>query len=85
MIIKRYQKNANNDESGAITIAVIGGTSFSGGIGSIFGTIVGGGIVGVLNNGMTMLQIDPALQMVVKGAVIVGAVVLDERKYRYKK
>lgn len=72
-------------ELSAITIAVIGGTSFSGGIGSIFGTIVGGGIVGVLNNGMTMLQIDPALQMVVKGAVIVGAVLLDERKHRYKK
>lgn len=72
-------------ELSAITIAVIGGTSFSGGIGSVFGTIVGGGIVGVLTNGMTMLRIEPALQMMVKGAVIVGAILLDERKHRYKK
>jgi len=72
-------------ELSAIAMAVIGGVSFSGGIGNIFGTIVGAFIVGILTNGMTMLQIDSSLQMVVKGAVIVSAVLLDERKYRYKK
>lgn len=72
-------------ELSAIAMAVIGGTSFSGGIGNIFGTIVGACIIGILTNGMTMMRVDPALQMMVKGAVIVGAVLLDERKYRYKK
>lgn len=72
-------------EMDAITGAVIGGASFSGGIGTMAGTIVGTLIMGVLTNGMTMLQIDPALQMLVKGVVVVGAVLLDERKHRYKK
>jgi ribose/xylose/arabinose/galactoside ABC-type transport system permease subunit len=75
----------NGYEMDAITGAVIGGASFSGGIGTMAGTIVGALIKGVLTNGMTMLQIDPALQMLVKGVVIVGAVLLDERKHRYKK
>ncbi len=72
----------NGYEMDAITGAVIGGASFSGGIGTIFGTIIGALIMGVLTNGMTMLQITPAVQMIVKGAVIVGAVLLDERKHR---
>lgn len=72
-------------EMDAITGAVIGGASFSGGIGTMAGTIVGTLIMGVLTNGMTMLQIDPSLQMLVKGIVVVGAVLLDERKHRYQK
>ncbi len=72
-------------EMDAITGAVIGGASFSGGIGTMAGTIVGALIMGVLTNGMTMLQIDPSLQMLVKGVVIVGAVLLDERKHRHRK
>lgn len=70
-------------EMDAITGAVIGGTSFSGGIGTIIGTLIGAFIMGILSNGMTMLQIEPALQQVVKGMVIIGAVLLDERKNRY--
>ncbi len=69
----------------AITAAIIGGASFSGGIGTVFGTLVGALIMGVLTTGMTMLQIDPAFQMVVRGAVIALAVLLDERKHRYRK
>ncbi len=72
-------------EMDAITGAIIGGASFSGGIGTMAGTIVGALIMGVLTNGMTMLQIDPSLQMLVKGIVIVGAVLLDERKHRHRK
>lgn len=70
-------------EMDAITGAVIGGTSFAGGIGTIVGTIIGAIIMGILSNGMTMLQIDPSLQQVVKGLVIVGAVLLDERKHHF--
>jgi len=68
----------------AITCAIIGGTSFSGGIGTISGTIVGALIMGVLANGMTMLQVNPNWQMVVKGVVIVLAVLLDMYKNRKK-
>lgn len=68
----------------AITCAIIGGSSFSGGIGTIGGTVVGALIMGVLANGMTMLRVNPNWQTVVKGAVIVGAVLFDMRKNRNK-
>ena len=68
----------------AITCAIIGGSSFSGGVGTITGTVVGAMIMGILTNGMTMLQINPNIQMIVKGCVIVGAVLIDESKSRKK-
>lgn len=68
----------------AITCAIIGGASFSGGIGTIAGTFVGALIMGVLANGMTMLQVNPNWQMVVKGAVIILAVLFDMLKNRSK-
>lgn len=69
-------------ELDAIASAVIGGTSLSGGIGTIPGTIVGALIIGVLNNGLDLLNVSAYWQQIVKGAIIVGAVVLDERKNR---
>ena len=71
-------------EMDAITCAIIGGASFSGGVGSISGTIVGVLILGVISNAMTMLQIDPYLQMTVKGILIAAAVLADVRKNRKK-
>lgn len=68
----------------AITCAIIGGSSFSGGIGTIGGTVVGALIMGVLANGMTMMHVNPNWQTVVKGAVIVAAVLFDMRKNRSK-
>ncbi|ADK82546.1 ABC transporter permease [Sediminispirochaeta smaragdinae] len=70
-------------EMQAITAVVLGGASFSGGIGTAIGTLIGALIMGVLTNSMTMLQIDPASQMVVRGAVIVLAVLLDERRNKH--
>ena len=69
-------------ELDAITAAVIGGTSFSGGIGTIWGTIVGALIIGVLNNGLDLLNVSPFTQQVVKGVIIVIAIIIDERKNR---
>jgi len=66
----------------AITGAIIGGTSFTGGVGRITGTMVGALVIGVLNNGMDLLGISPYWQQVVKGVIIVGAVVLDARRNR---
>jgi inositol transport system permease protein len=63
----------------AIASAVIGGTSLLGGIGTIPGTIIGALIIGVLNNGLVLLNVSPYLQMVLKGVIIVAAVLIDMR------
>ncbi|MGI6779051.1 MAG: ABC transporter permease [Acetivibrionales bacterium] len=64
-------------ELDAIAGAVIGGTSLSGGIGTIQGTFIGALIIGVLNNGMDLLHVSAYWQMLARGAIIVGAVLLD--------
>ncbi|NQT61029.1 MAG: ABC transporter permease [Bacteroidetes bacterium] len=64
----------------AITCVVIGGTSLAGGIGKISGTIIGAIIIGILTNGMTMMQVNPNWQLVVKGVIIVSAVLIDMTK-----
>lgn len=67
-------------ELDAIAAATIGGTSHSGGIGTIGGTIVGALIIGVLNNGLDLLNVSAYWQQIIKGVIIVGAVILDMRK-----
>ena len=62
--------------------AVIGGTSLSGGIGTIWGTMIGALIIGVLNNGLDLLNVSAYWQTIVKGSIIVIAVIIDERKNR---
>lgn len=69
-------------ELDAIASAVIGGTSFSGGIGTIWGTMVGALIIGILNNGLDLLNVSAYWQQIVKGLIIVIAIILDERKNR---
>lgn len=69
-------------ELDAIAAAVIGGTSLSGGIGTIWGTIVGALIIGVLNNGLDLLNVSAYWQTIVKGSIIVIAVIIDTRKNR---
>ena len=69
-------------ELDAIAAAVIGGTSLSGGIGTIWGTLIGALIIGVLNNGLDLLNVSAYWQTIVKGTIIVVAVIVDERKNR---
>lgn len=64
-------------ETDAITAAVIGGTSFSGGSGTAFGMFLGSVIIGVLNNIMNLLGIDSYTQMIIKGFIIILAVLVD--------
>jgi len=64
-------------ELDAIAAAVIGGTSMAGGKGLMMGTLTGALIIGVLNNGLDLIQVSSYMQQVVKGAIIVGAVLLD--------
>ena len=65
-------------ELDAIAAVVIGGTSLSGGRGSVAGTVLGCLIIGVLNNGLFLLNVSPFWQQVIKGVVILIAVALDK-------
>ena len=73
------QPNAGTGyELDSIAAVVIGGTSLSGGRGSVLGTVLGAIIIGVLNNGLVLLNVSPFWQQVVKGFVILTAVVIDK-------
>jgi ribose/xylose/arabinose/galactoside ABC-type transport system permease subunit len=66
-------------ELDAIAAVVIGGTSLSGGVGGVGGTILGALLMGVINNGLDLLNVSSYYQQLVKGVIIVGAVWLDRR------
>jgi ribose transport system permease protein len=65
-------------ELDAIAAVVIGGTSLNGGKGTVWGTLIGAVIIGVLNNGLVLLNVSPFWQQVVKGSVILLAVIIDK-------
>lgn len=65
-------------ELDAIAAVVIGGTSLAGGRGTILGTVLGAIIIGVLNNGLVLLNVSPFWQQVIKGLVILLAVIIDK-------
>lgn len=67
-------------EMDAIAAVVLGGTSLAGGKGRITGTLIGVLVIGILNNGMNLLGISSFYQQVVKGVVILIAVLLDRKK-----
>ena len=71
-------------ETTAIAAATIGGTSHGGGIGKVWGVVVGALILGTLTNGFTLLGIDAYVQQIVQGLIIVGAVIIDMRKNKKK-
>lgn len=66
-------------ELDAIAAVVVGGTSLMGGRGTLFGTLVGALIIGVLNNALNLLDVSSYYQMIAKGAVILLAVLVDSR------
>lgn len=63
-------------ELDAIAAVVVGGGNISGGRATIYGTVIGAFIIGLLNNGLNLLNVSPYLQLVVKGLVILGAVLV---------
>lgn len=72
-------------ELDAIAAVILGGTSFTGGIGTIGGTLLGALIIAVLNNGLTLLNMSYFWQLVVKGLVIIVAVMIDRLRRRSKR
>ena len=68
---------ATGYEFDAITAVIIGGTSLYGGVGNIPGTIAGAFIIGILNNILNLMKVSAYWQMMVKGVVLILAVLLD--------
>jgi len=66
-------------ELDAISAVVLGGTSLSGGEGSVVGTIIGALIIGVLNNGLNLVNVSPFYQAIIKGLVILLAVIVEKK------
>ncbi len=71
-------------ECDAIAAVVLGGASFNGGVGTIGGTLIGAIIIGVINNGLNMLNVESFWQYVAKGVVILLAVLVDVLRKRSK-
>lgn len=77
-LVAAHPATGTSYEMNAIAAAVLGGTSLAGGRGTIGGTIVGACIIGILNDGMVMMGVSEFWQTVIKGVVIIAAVVLDQ-------
>ncbi len=73
------------EELDVISAVILGGTNLYGGEGKMFGTLLGAMIIGTLLNGMTLLNISPYVQMVIRGLVILGAVWMNMYRYRVKR
>ena len=75
-------------EMDGLTATIVGGTSFTGGIGTVWGTVIGAFVVGFLSNIMNLLSIDSYIQQIIRGAIIALAVIWDiysKTRQSYKK
>ena len=77
-LVAAHPATGDSFELTAIAAVVLGGTSLMGGRGSIGGTIIGAFVIGVLSDGLVILGFSTFLQKIIKGIVIVGAVVIDQ-------
>lgn len=74
-----YRQPGEGSEMDVITAVVLGGTSMSGGKGKLWGVVLGVLIIGVLTNGLTMINVSSYWQKVIKGIIILAAVIMDNR------
>ena len=77
-LVAAHPASGTSFELNAIAAAVLGGTSLAGGRGTIGGTVIGAFVIGVLSDGMVMMGVSEFWQMVIKGIVIISAVILDQ-------
>lgn len=71
-------------ELDVIASVIIGGTSLMGGEGGVYGSLIGALLIGVISNGLNLLGVQPYWQMIVKGAIIILAVLLDKMRQRFR-
>jgi ribose transport system permease protein len=71
-------------ELDAIAAVVLGGTDIAGGRGHIIGTIIGAIMLGVLNNGLNLMGVSPYLQRIIKGVIIIVAILVSSTRNRKK-
>ncbi|MFY0617470.1 MAG: ABC transporter permease [Shimia sp.] len=81
-LVAAHPATGNTFELNAIAAAVLGGTSMSGGRGRIGGTIIGAFVIGVLSDGLVMMGVSSFWQTVIKGVVIIAAVVIDQAQQK---
>ncbi|UOM37002.1 ABC transporter permease [Acuticoccus sp. I52.16.1] len=81
-LVAAHPATGETFELNAIAAAVLGGTSMSGGRGRIAGTIVGAFVIGILSDGLVMMGVSSFWQTVIKGVVIIAAVVVDQFQQR---
>lgn len=77
-LVAAHPASGETWEMNAIAATVLGGTSMSGGVGTIGGTIIGAFVIGVINDGLVMMGVSEFWQMVIKGVVIILAVIIDQ-------
>ena len=77
-LVSAHPATGDTWEMNAIAAAVLGGTSMAGGVGNIGGTVVGAFVIGVINDGMTMCGVTEFWQKVIRGLVIILAVIIDQ-------
>ena len=77
-LVSATPKTGESWEMNAIAASVLGGTSMAGGVGTIGGTIVGAFVIGVINDGMTMCGVTEFWQKIIRGLVIIIAVIIDQ-------
>ncbi len=82
LLVASHPNNGSSYELNAIAAVVLGGTSLSGGRGTIGGTIIGAFVIGVLGDGLVLLGVSDFWQTVIKGLVIVAAVIIDQLQQR---
>lgn len=82
-LVSAHPATGETLELSAIAAVVLGGASLSGGRGTILGTLVGACVIGALSDGMIMMGVSEFWQMVIKGSVIVAAVILDQIQKRF--
>jgi len=81
-LVAAHPATGTSYEMNAIAAAVLGGTSLAGGRGSIGGAVLGAFVIGILNDGMVMMGVSSFWQTVIKGVVIVLAVIFDQMQHR---
>ena len=81
-LVAAHPATGTDFELNAIAAVVLGGTSLSGGRGGIGGTLIGAFVIGILSDGLVMLGVSSFWQMVIKGLVIVVAVIIDQMQAR---